>query len=40
MAGKKRKSASSDKQQKQQWLPLGADADAAKRRRSGASKKH
>ncbi|XP_066160321.1 bystin isoform X2 [Oryza sativa Japonica Group] len=46
MAGKKRKSASSDKQpkQQQQRLPLGADADAvadaAKRRRSGASKKH
>uniref|UniRef100_A0A0E0M079 Bystin n=1 Tax=Oryza punctata TaxID=4537 RepID=A0A0E0M079_ORYPU len=45
MAGKKRKSASSDKQTKQQQrLPLGADADAvadaAKRRRSGASKKH
>lgn len=46
MAGKKRKSASSDKQpkQQQQRLPLGADADAvadaAKRRRSGVSKKH
>uniref|UniRef100_A0A0E0EZW6 Uncharacterized protein n=1 Tax=Oryza meridionalis TaxID=40149 RepID=A0A0E0EZW6_9ORYZ len=48
MAGKKRKFASSDKQQKQRRrrLPLGADADAdavadaAKRRRSGASKKH
>ncbi|KAF0905657.1 hypothetical protein E2562_007440 [Oryza meyeriana var. granulata] len=43
MAGKKRKSAS-DKQPKQQRLRLGADADAvadvAKRRRSGASKKH
>uniref|UniRef100_A0A0E0ER78 Bystin n=1 Tax=Oryza meridionalis TaxID=40149 RepID=A0A0E0ER78_9ORYZ len=44
MAGKKRKSASSDKQpkQQQQRLPLGADADAvadaAKRRRSGAAK--
>ncbi|CAL5070832.1 unnamed protein product [Urochloa decumbens] len=38
MAGKKRKSGS-EKQPKHR-LPLGADADASKRRRSGAAKQH
>lgn len=44
MAGKKRKSAASEKQPKSGRLPLGADADAVadagKRRRSGAAKWH
>lgn len=44
MAGKKRKSAASEKQPKSGRLPLGADADAVadagKRRRSGAGKRH